>query len=99
MLDVLLRRDALSTLVHEVGHHIWLRTRFAPGKDKPSEEYARQYEYRGITQYVLPYLEAAYPAEVDRLLSWIEGHVGIKLSLAALQPNREDSWASMFSGW
>jgi tetratricopeptide (TPR) repeat protein len=98
MWDVLLRRDALATLVHEIGHHRWTRLRFPPGQEPSSEEYAKRYEYAGVKRHVLPYLEAAYPAEVDRLLSWIEGHVGIRLSLASLYPDWSNGYVRAFSG-
>jgi hypothetical protein len=97
MWEVLLRQNMLATLVHEVGHHRWARIRFPPDGRLTSEEFARKFEYAGIKRYVLPYLEEAYPAEVDRLLSWIQGHIGVRLSLASLQPDREDATASAFS--
>ena len=99
MWEVLLRRDTLATLVHEIGHHRWTRLRFRPGRELSSEEYAKKYEYAGVERHVLPYLEAAYPAEVDRLLSWIEGHIGVRLSLASLYPNLSNGWVRLYSGF
>jgi hypothetical protein len=99
MWEVLLRRDVLATLVHEIGHHHWRYQRFPSGSRPDSEAYASKYEYAGIKTHVLPYLEEAYPAEVDRLLSWVEGHIGVRLTLASLQPDREDAGASAFSGF
>jgi len=98
MWEVLLRRDALATLVHGDGHHRWAHMRFLPGREPTSEEFARRYEYAGIKRHVLPYLERTYPVETDQLLAWIERHVGVRLSLASLYPDRSNDYVRLFSG-
>lgn len=99
MWEVLLRSSVLTTLVHEVSHHRWRYGNWPAGERPDSETFARQTAHAAVRQLIVPYLEEAYAADVDHLLSWIAGHVGVRLTLASLHPDREDSAASAFSGF
>ena len=97
--ETYLRLLMLSTLAHELAHHYDFRQRVARGKwrsengDK-AEIYAEEIEHQWAKQYVLPYMLATYPEEVQALLSWIEAHGGVALALPILLPDprvtRED---------
>lgn len=87
--EILLRLDALSTLVHEVGHHYDHTMRVARGRwlahgEDPVEMYAEDRQHVWLQMAVLLYLRAAYPAEVERVERWVAHHGGVRLPLEAL---------------
>ncbi|HYE31551.1 MAG TPA: tetratricopeptide repeat protein [Methylomirabilota bacterium] len=87
--DVYLKLHALGTFVHEVAHHHDNTARVARGRwlaDRKEnfENYAERMEHQWTREIVVPYLEATYKPEVNELLSWVEHHGGIRLSLTFL---------------
>ena len=104
--ELYLRLRALNTFVHEVAHHHdetqrarrgrWL----ADNKDKV-ERYASTMEAKWARTIVVPHLEQAYPAEVAELLNWLEGWVGVRLSLGFFIDNANYYFLvpSAFENW
>jgi tetratricopeptide (TPR) repeat protein len=81
-----LRLCALTTLVHEIGHHDDSTARVARGRwlgDDPDkrEIYADGREHAWTRSVVVPYLERAYPAERAALDAWLLRHGGLTLPL------------------
>jgi hypothetical protein len=79
----------LATFIHELGHHHDFSARLARGRwraDDPQEReiHAEAIEHAWTRDCVVPYLEEAYPAEVDELRRWLEQHGGIALPLDVL---------------
>lgn len=89
MWELYLRLWTLSTFVHEVAHHYDNIARIARGRwlmsdEKKNEIYAERSQYHWVQQYVIPYLEEAYPQQVQTLRAWGSQHVGIPLTLSLL---------------
>lgn len=89
MWELYLRCWMLSTFVHEVAHHYDNIARTARGRwmmsnEKKNEIYAERNQHRWGQQYVIPYLEKAYPQQVQTLRAWGSKHVGIPLSLSLI---------------
>jgi tetratricopeptide (TPR) repeat protein len=89
---ILLRLKALSTLVHELAHHFDHTDRVGRGRwladeEKKVESYAEEIQYIWTQKYVVPYLEATYPAEVKAVQEWISHYGSVKLSLEQLAPD------------
>jgi len=89
MWEAFLRFVALSTLVHEVAHHVDLRDK--PDMDPVlliarSEDVAEHYQERWTAEYVVPYLMETYPGEMALFLHWVEEHAGVPVSLEELIP-------------
>jgi tetratricopeptide (TPR) repeat protein len=87
--EVLLRLAALSTLVHEVGHHYDCTMRVARGRwlasgDEHAEMYAEDRQHVWLHLAVIPWLREAYAAEVEQLERWIGHHGGVRLPLETL---------------
>lgn len=87
--ETMLRLHALSTLVHEVGHHHDHTMRVARGRwlaqgVERVEIYAEDRQHVWLQLAVVPYLREAYPANVEHLESWIAFHGGVRLSLEML---------------
>jgi hypothetical protein len=86
---IYLRLSMLSTLVHEVAHHHDHTQRVARGRwradrEETAETYAQRMQHQWVHEVVACYLEATYPAEVQRLRDWIADYGGAVPSLAAL---------------
>lgn len=86
---ILLKLQALSTLVHEVGHHYDHTMRVARGRwlargEEQVEMYAEDRQHAWVRSAVLPYLRAAYAPEVERLEEWVGHHGGVRLPLEVL---------------
>ena len=86
---ILLRLEALGTFVHELAHHFDHTRRVARGRWLASEEekvesYAEEIQYEWTQEYVVPYLEATYPDEVEAVCRWVARHGGVELPLALL---------------
>jgi tetratricopeptide (TPR) repeat protein len=89
VVETWLRLRMLTTFVHELGHHEDASMRVARGRwrfdDRVDQEiYAEAIEYAWTREYVVPYLEETYPAEVDALRGWLVEHGGIALPLEAI---------------
>jgi tetratricopeptide (TPR) repeat protein len=87
--ELYLRLQMLSTFVHEVAHHYDFTVRVARGRwladdVEKLEIYAENEQHEWVQACVIPYLEAAYPEEVQALAAWIARYGGISLSLALL---------------
>jgi tetratricopeptide (TPR) repeat protein len=87
--EPMLRLQALSTLVHEVGHHFDHTMRVARGRwlahgHDRVEMYAEDRQQVWLHAAVVPYLRAAYPADVARLEAWIGHHGGVRIPLEVL---------------
>jgi hypothetical protein len=106
--DLVLRLDALTTFVHAVAQHHdrtaaspsarWRADELAPG-----EGYAKRMAEVWARDVVVPYLERAYPDEVDHLGVWTAEHGGLCLPLPELvaepsEPCDDGSycWGHMF---
>jgi tetratricopeptide (TPR) repeat protein len=89
IVELYLRLKMLATFVHELGHHHDFSRRVARGRwraddDEEIEIHAEAIEHAWTCDYVVPYLEDAYPAEVDELRRWLEQHGGVALPLEVL---------------
>jgi hypothetical protein len=89
MWEAFLRFVALSTLMHEVAHHVDLRE--TPDRDPVlvkarSEHVAEQYQERWTAEYVVPYLLETYPQETALFLQWVEAQAGVPAHLDELIP-------------
>jgi tetratricopeptide (TPR) repeat protein len=89
IIELYLRMKMLATFIHELGHHHDLSARVARGRwraDDPQEReiHAEAIEHAWTRDCVVPYLEEAYPAEVDELRCWLEQHGGVALPLDVL---------------
>lgn len=87
--ELLLRVRMLATLVHEIAHHTEQRIQGTHGHwlampGDRSERYAKRLEYQWSRQIVAPYIEEAYPSEVEALQRWMQHHGGIVLPLLTL---------------
>lgn len=89
MWELYLQLMMLSTLVHEIGHHDdWMR-RIARGRwladnKQKNEIYAEKIEYEWVRQYVIPYLQQAYPESLKALEAWTEHYGGVSIPLSVL---------------
>jgi tetratricopeptide (TPR) repeat protein len=85
--ELYLRLCMLSTLLHELAHHVDKTTRVARGRwlcipgDK-AEEFATQNEYAWTQQYAAPYLQRRYPEAVRAFEDWIAHYGGVRISFA-----------------
>jgi hypothetical protein len=82
--EIYLKVQVLRTLVHEVAHHHDHRNRVRRGRwlaDRKNnvEYYAENTEYEWTRQFVVPYVQKAYPTEVAALLDFVENRGGIRL--------------------
>ena len=89
VIELYLRLRMLATFVHELGHHHDFSHRVARGRwraddDEEVEIHAEAIEHAWTCDHVVPYLEDAYPAEVDELRRWLEQHGGGALPLEML---------------
>ena len=87
--EAFLRLVALSNLMHELAHHVDLREH--PEMDRAlwkaqSEDVAEFFQERWTTEYVMPYLQEAYPDEIAVFLHWVEEHAGAPVPLTDLIP-------------
>ena len=81
--------QSLSTFVHEVAHHFDHTRRIARGRwlayeREKVEDFADQRQHEWTQACVVPYLEAAYPQDVNELLRWLEGHGQVRFALGEL---------------
>lgn len=91
----LLKCRVLSTFVHEIAHHQDRTTRMARGRwrmdmERKDEKYACGQQDEWDFDYVIPYVEETYPAEVNRLLDWLEKETGIRLTLSMIFGGRNE---------
>ena len=80
---------ALTTLVHELGHHHDYVARIARGRWRADElakveRYAEARSHADVATAVLPYLAAAHADEVAYLRGWLLTHGGLDTPLATL---------------
>jgi len=92
--ELYLRLLMLSTLMHELGHHYdWMnrrqRGRWCGGDPEKNEAYAERRQHEWVQQYVVPYLQEAYPDETAALEAWIRRHGGVSISLGMLAGSEE----------
>jgi len=81
--------QVLSTFVHEVAHHFDHTRRTARGRwlaweREKLEGFAERRQHDWTQNYVVPYLEEAYPLDVNELLSWLEVHGQTRFALGEL---------------
>ncbi len=89
IVELYLRLKMLATFVHELGHHHDVSARVARGRWRADdaeevEIYAEAIEHAWTRDYVVPYLEDVYHAEVEQLRGWLERHGGGALPLELL---------------
>jgi len=89
IVELYLRLKMLSTFAHEVAHHDDFSARTGRRQWRAEDSYGREVyaeamEYAWTQDYVVPYLEEAYPTQVAELQRWIEVYGGISLSLGVL---------------
>jgi len=89
ILEMYLRLQMLTTLVHEIGHHIDHATRTTRGRwradrTEEREERAEAVEEDWVRAYVVPYVVDTYPTEVAELQRWMCAHGGIAMPLELL---------------
>lgn len=89
---LLLRLRALSTLMHEVGHHHDLRERTSRGRwltdDRAKlERHAEGRQDEWTLGFVVPHLLDRHPEDVRALLDWLAERGGARFSLAELVPD------------
>jgi hypothetical protein len=89
VIEVYLRLQMLSTLVHEIAHHEDNIFRTSRGKwlgfnDWKCEDYAEFQQMNWAKDAVIPYLMDTYPDEYNALLDWIEKYGGVRISLEKL---------------
>lgn len=83
---VLLKCHMLSTLVHEIAHHCDATQRVARGRwrmdnREKGETYAEELQKEWVDRSVVPYVQEAYPEQVQALLNWIETQAGVPVTL------------------
>jgi tetratricopeptide (TPR) repeat protein len=88
-LELYLRLRALSTFVHEVAHRFDQTSRIARGRwrmddREKNEVYAEDFEHQWTQTIVVPYLERAYPHQVEALQAWVQFHGGVRVELIDL---------------
>lgn len=93
MWELYLRLHMLMTFVHEIAHHFDFTSRIAKGRWRgddyhKAENYAEQIQYQWLCDYVIPYLQEAYPVESEEFNRWIKEHLGqpIPMKLLAGDP-------------
>jgi len=79
--ELYLRLRALTTFMHELAHHHdeiqrVRRGRWLADRKENVESYAEKMEYTWTREFVLPYLEEAYPQAAQDLAEWVE-HYGV----------------------
>ncbi len=83
-----LKLRMLSTLVHEIAHHVDKRTRVARGRwwadAEKAETYAEAREHAWSQEIVVPYLARAYPQALDLLERWCVEQAGVSVPLGLL---------------
>jgi tetratricopeptide (TPR) repeat protein len=84
-----LKLRMLSTLVHEVAHHVHHRTRVARGRwraddEEKDEAFAETREYAWIQEIVVPYVARAHPQALAALDRWFVEHAGTSAPLGLL---------------
>jgi tetratricopeptide (TPR) repeat protein len=89
MWELYLRLHMLSSLLHEIAHHFDHLSRVARGRwlaweTEKTEIYARKIEYDWLQTYVIPYIEEAYPVQLQVLNNWIAQYCTISLALLLL---------------
>lgn len=81
-----LKLRLLKTFVHEVAHHHdeinrVRRGRWLADRKENVEWYAEKMEHEWTRQFVLSYLEKAYPDDAKGLLDFVEHHGGLRMPL------------------
>lgn len=79
----------LATFVHEMAHHQDQMLRVARGRwlgddVAHAESYAEALELDWVNSAVLPYLQSAHGAAIDRLAAWVRERAGAGVSLDSL---------------
>ena len=62
----------------------WARDRWTGDDKHKTEWYAESRQLVWVEIVVIPYLQEAYPAEVDLLDDWMHEHIGLVLPLRIL---------------
>jgi tetratricopeptide (TPR) repeat protein len=89
MWEVYFRLIMLMTFAHEIAHHYDFSHRIARGRwrfddDDKIEYYAEKIQYEWLGGYIMPYLEKAYPKEIEKLRDWTKKNVGLVCPLEML---------------
>lgn len=89
LVEFYLRLRMLCTLIHEIAHHFDRSRRVAKGRWRMDDEckgeiYAESMAYQWIRDYVIPYVEKAYPAELKLVQKWMKEKIGLVLDLLLL---------------
>ena len=84
--ELYLKLRALKTFVHEIAHHHDATNRVRRGRwlaDRKEnvEWYAEKMEHEWTRQFVLTYLEKAYPNDVKDLIDFVEHRGGLRVPL------------------
>jgi len=82
--ELYLRLCMLSTLLHELAHHVDRTTRVARGRwlcipGDTAEKFAHQNEYAWTRQYAAPYLQQRYPEAARAFEEWTAHHGGVRI--------------------
>jgi tetratricopeptide (TPR) repeat protein len=93
MWELYLRLQMLATLVHELGHQHDFTRRTTRGRwlhddSTKIEIHAERYEHDWVQEYVVPYLERAYPTDEQALRAWMDHHGGVSAPLSELAGDR-----------
>ena len=89
MWETYLRFVMLSTLMHELAHHVDLKANREMDRASwiaQSEDVAEHFQERWTFEYVVPYLQEVYPDEIAVFLHWVEEHAGAPVPLTELIP-------------
>jgi tetratricopeptide (TPR) repeat protein len=98
--ELYLRLHLLSTLLHELAHHVDHATRVARGRwlcipgDK-AEEFAERKEQEWTREYAVPYLQGEYPDAVRALEEWVAHHGGARIPLSLWAEHSADLYFSI----
>lgn len=103
MWELFLRFHALSTLVHEVGHHAHFSSlqRTDPIEPSVAEQQAETLAYQWTEQIVVPYLQAEHTESVRLLEDWASTWAGHPIMLNDLidEPRALPDDPSFFAAW
>lgn len=110
VLELYLRLRMLSTFMHEVAHRFdWTarrsRGRWRMDDSQKNELYAEDFEHQWTQTIIVPYLERAYPHQVEALQALVQFYGGVRVELVdLLEHGRSTSkaehkaFSSFFSG-
>jgi len=89
MWDFYLRIHMLQTFVHELAHHYDFANRVSRGRWRMDDRkkggiYAETMAHQWVREYVVSYVQDAYPEEFSQLNNWMEKTIGSAIDLSLL---------------